>query len=171
MHAWLPKQGAPCVADRLYCLLSGLQFIFVVFSMGIRGGMLAYVYWQNLRMRYWAPQSRPYHVQVRRLVHKLQGRGGAGKVFMNNDQRASVSVCAVHCRPDQSGPVPTAVQVCKERLTVLVTSSHCCPCNPPMQAWAALNAKAQPLLTMLPSLHRYLDYAVRWFQAPGQHRA
>ncbi len=40
-----------------------------------------------------------------------------------------------------------------------------------MQAWAALNAKAQPLLTMLPSLQRYLDYAVRWFQVPGQHRA
>ncbi|KAL4424798.1 hypothetical protein ABPG77_000838 [Micractinium sp. CCAP 211/92] len=79
----------------------GFQFIFVVFSMGIRGGMLAYVYWQNLRVRYWAPQSRPYHVQ----------------------------------------------------------------------AWAALNAKAQPLLTMLPSLQRSLDYAVRWFQAPGQHRA
>ncbi|KAL4437116.1 hypothetical protein ABPG75_004255 [Micractinium tetrahymenae] len=78
----------------------GFQFILVVFSQGIRGGMLAYVYWQNLRMRYWAPQSRPYHVQV----------------------------------------------------------------------WAALGAKAQPLLAMVPALQRYLDYAVRWFQAPGQHR-
>lgn len=48
-------------------MLSPPQFIFVVFSLGIRGGMLAYVYWQNLRMRYWAPQSRPYHTQVRLL--------------------------------------------------------------------------------------------------------
>ena len=40
--------------------------MLAVFSQGLRAVLLAYVYWNTLRLRFWAPESRPYHMQVRR---------------------------------------------------------------------------------------------------------
>eukprot|EP00887_Chlorella_sp_A99_P005309 scaffold1.g5309.t1 len=42
----------------------GFQAALTVFSLGFRGGMLAMLYWQQLRFRFWLPESRPYHLQV-----------------------------------------------------------------------------------------------------------
>lgn len=36
------------------------------------------------------------------------------------------------------------------------------------QAWALLHARVQPLLQRFPTLQRYLDYPIRWFQSVGQ---
>lgn len=58
-------------------------------------------YFNTLRIRYWAPQSRPYH----------------------------------------------------------------------MQAWAAMRAPADPLLSRIPALQRYLDVPIRWFQSMGEQQA
>jgi hypothetical protein len=42
----------------------GIQLALGVMKSGIRGAMLAYVLWNQLRLRYWAPESRPYHLQA-----------------------------------------------------------------------------------------------------------
>lgn len=78
----------------------GFQAVFAALSSGMRGMMMTYVLWNSLRMRYWSPESRPYH----------------------------------------------------------------------MQAWAAMHARVQPLLRMVPSLQRFLDYPIRWFQQLGQQQ-
>jgi hypothetical protein len=46
----------------------GFQMALAVLQRGLRGAMLAYLYWNQLRMRLAAPDARPYHQQVRRLV-------------------------------------------------------------------------------------------------------
>lgn len=51
----------------------------------------------------------------------------------------------------------------------LTANSRQCP-NPRLQAWAAMHARAQPLLLRAPALQRYLDFPVRWFQQLGVHR-
>jgi hypothetical protein len=46
----------------------GIQLALGVMKSGIRGAMLAYVLWNQLRLRYWAPESRPYHLQAWRAI-------------------------------------------------------------------------------------------------------
>ena len=42
----------------------GFQAVLSVFQYGLRTAMLAYVYWNQLRLRFWAPESRANHVWV-----------------------------------------------------------------------------------------------------------
>lgn len=144
-------------------------------SLGIRGGMLAYVYWQNLRMLYWAPQSRPYHLQVGHMpaCGARDSRAAAGP-----RERMPAGLPAWQRRGSvpQASPIsrgsgslfrePNALPLCSVRNSPWCARPIWC-----LQAWASLHARARPLLGMAPALQRYLDYAVRWFQAPGQHRA
>ena len=45
-------------------VLMGFQAVLSVFQYGLRTAMLAYVYWNQLRLRFWAPESRANHVWV-----------------------------------------------------------------------------------------------------------
>lgn len=38
------------------------------------------------------------------------------------------------------------------------------------QTWAAIDARVQPVLAMVPALRRYVDAAKRWFNSPAQHQ-
>ncbi len=52
----------------------GFQALLSVFRFGLRSGMLAYVYWNQLRMRFWTPESRAYQVWVSPLAGKRGAR-------------------------------------------------------------------------------------------------
>ena len=81
-------------------ILLGFGLIVGILQSGLRGAMLAYVYFNSLRLRYWGPDSRAAHVA----------------------------------------------------------------------AWAALGARAAPLLDRVPPLRRYIDIVVNWFEAPGRQQ-
>ncbi|GAB4818015.1 hypothetical protein N2152v2_005061 [Parachlorella kessleri] len=96
-HQWLAANKETALrACALAEVLMGFQAVLSVFQYGLRTAMLAYVYWNQLRLRFWAPESRANHVW----------------------------------------------------------------------AWTFINAKAQPLLTAVPALHRYIGFVKRWFDQP-----
>ena len=53
----------------------------------------------------------------------------------------------------------------KQSLSTPLTVIGVC-CCPKVQAWTFINAKAQPLLTTVPALHRYIGFVKRWFDQP-----
>jgi hypothetical protein len=68
------------------------------------------------------------------------------------------------------GPVTVVTSTSKAAAPGSCGCSTCVgppPLSPP-QAWAAIGAKAQPLLGMLPALRPYADRAQAWFTAPSR---
>jgi hypothetical protein len=53
----------------------------------------------------------------------------------------------------------------------LLPSGSSLGCSPAcLQTWAAIDARVQPVLAMVPALRRYVDAAKRWFNSPAQHQ-
>lgn len=50
-------------------IMLGFQLALAILQTGLRGAMLAYVLWNHLRLRYWAPESRPYHQQAWAVIN------------------------------------------------------------------------------------------------------
>ncbi|PSC75824.1 molecular chaperone [Micractinium conductrix] len=65
------EQGQPAIQhfSATTEIMLGFQVVLAVFSQGLRAVLLAYVYWNTLRLRFWAPESRPYHMQAWAGMH------------------------------------------------------------------------------------------------------